>query len=106
MATFEFAYLQTILPITVTSPILKQQHQQAQRELRRRKKSEKNQATVKATHNVMRVGAIDFALPAAIFCSLTSGVQKLEIFSYTIKFGLIMLTILAAAKNFGISHRN
>ena len=54
----------------------------------------------------MRLGATDFALPAAIFCSLTSGVQKLEIFNYTIKFGLVMLTILAAAKNFAMSHRN
>ena len=36
----------------------------------------------------MRLGATDSALPAAIFCSLTSGVQKLEIFSYTKKFGL------------------
>ena len=54
----------------------------------------------------MRLGATDFALPATIFCSLTSGVQKLEIFNYTIKFGLVMLTILAAAKNFAMSHRN
>ena len=54
----------------------------------------------------MRLGATDFALPAAIFCSLTSGVQKLEIFSYTKKFGLIMLAILAAAKRFGMSHKN
>ena len=45
------------------------------------------------------LGATDFALPAAIFCSLTSGVQKLEIFSYTKKFGLVMLTILAGGKN-------
>ena len=48
MATFEFAYLQTILPITATSPI-SEPHQQAQRKLLRRKKSEKNQVTVKAT---------------------------------------------------------
>ena len=54
----------------------------------------------------MRLDATDFALPAAIFYSLTSGVQKLEIFSYTKKFGLFMLTILAAAKNFAMSHRN
>ena len=54
----------------------------------------------------MRLGATDFALPAAIFCSLTSGVQKLEIFSYTKKFGLVMLTILAGTKNFATSHRN
>ena len=54
----------------------------------------------------MRLGATDFALPAAIFCSLTSGVQKSEIFSYTIKFGLVMLTILAATKNFAMSHTN
>ena len=54
----------------------------------------------------MRLGAIDFALSAAIFCSLTSGVQKLEIFSYTKKFGLVMLTVLAGAKNFAMSHRN
>ena len=102
----ELAYLQTILPITTTSPVLKQQHQQAQRELLRRKKSDKNQTTVKATQYVMRRGATDFALSAAIFCSSTSGVQKLEIFSYAKKFGLGMLTILAAAKNFDISHRN
>ena len=63
---------------------------------------------MKATHilYVMRLGATDFALPAAIFCSLTSGVQKLEIFSYTKKFGLVMLTILAGATNFAMSHRN
>ena len=54
----------------------------------------------------MRLGATDFALSVAIFFSLASGVQKLEIFSYTIKFGLVMLTILAAAKNFAMSHRN
>ena len=72
----------------------------------RRKKSDKNQATVKAPHIVMGLGATDFTLPAAIFCSLTSGVQKLEIFSYTKKFGLVMLTILAVAKNFAMSHRN
>ena len=55
---------------------------------------------MKATHilYVMRLGATDFALPAAIVCSLTSGVQKLEIFSYTKKFGLVMLTILAGEK--------
>ena len=53
----------------------------------------------------MRLGATDSALPAAIFCSLTSGVQKLEIFSYTKKFGLVMLTILAAAKNFAFTHK-
>ena len=55
--------------------------------------------TMKATHilYVMRLGATDFALPAAIVCSLTSGVQKL-IFSYTKKFGLVMLTILAGEK--------
>ena len=46
----------------------------------------------------MRLGATDFALPAAIVCSLRSGVQKLEIFSYTKKFGLVMLTILAGEK--------
>ena len=46
----------------------------------------------------MRLGATDFALPAAIVCSLTSGVQKLEIFSYTKKFGLVTLTILAGEK--------
>ena len=50
----------------------------------------------------MRLGATDFVLPAAIFCSLTSGVQKLEIFSYTEKFGLVMLTVHAAAKNFAM----
>ena len=63
---------------------------------------------MKATHILydMRLGAIDFALPAAIFCSLTSGIQKLEIFSYTNKFGLTMLTILVEAKNFVMSHRN
>ena len=54
----------------------------------------------------MCLGATDFALPAAIFRSLTSGVQKLEIFSYTEKFGLVMLTILAAAKKFAMSPRN
>ena len=54
----------------------------------------------------MRLGATDLALPAAIFCSLKSGVQKLDIFSYTKKFGLVMLTILAAAKDFAMSHKN
>ena len=54
----------------------------------------------------MRLGAADFALPAAIFCNLTSGVQKLEILSYSKKFGLVMLTILAGAKHFAMSHRN
>ena len=54
----------------------------------------------------MRLGSTDFVLPAAVFRSLTSGVQKLEIFSYTIKFGLVVLTILAGAKNFAMSHRN
>ena len=57
----------------------------------------------------MRLGATDFALPAAILCSLSSGVQKLEIFSYTKKLGLVMLTIPvdnAAAKNFAMLHRN
>ena len=55
---------------------------------------------MKATHilYVMRLGATDFALPAAIVCSLTSGVQKLEIFSYAKKFGFVMLTILAGEK--------
>ena len=48
----------------------------------------------------MRLGATDFALPAAIFCSLTSGVQKLETFNYTKKFGLVRLTVFAGAKNF------
>ena len=38
--------------------------------------------------------------PAAIFYSLTNDIQKLEIFSSTEKFGLVMLTILAVAKNF------
>ena len=47
---------------------------------------------------VMRLGATDFALPAAIVCSWTSSVQILEIFSYTKKFGLVMLTILAGEK--------
>ena len=63
---------------------------------------------MKATHilYVMRLGATDFALPASIVCSLTSGVQKLEIFSYTKKFGLVMLTILAGATNFAMSPRN
>ena len=49
-----------------TSPVLKLQHQQAQRELLRHKKSNKNQATVKATHKVMRLGATNFALPAVL----------------------------------------
>ena len=83
-----------------TSPVLKLQHQQAQRELLRHKKSNKNQATVKATHKVMRLGATNFALPAVIFCCLSSGVQKLEIITYTEKFVLVMLTIFATAKNF------
>ena len=47
----------------------------------------------------MCLGATDFALPAAVFCSLTNGVQKLEIFSYTEKFGLVILAILSAVKN-------
>ena len=64
----------------------------------RPKKSDKNQATVKATLYVMCLGATDFAIPVAIFSSLTSAVQKLEIFSYTKKFGLAMLTILAGTK--------
>ena len=50
----------------------------------------------------MRLGVTDFALPAAIFCSLTNGVQKLEIFNYTTKFGLVMLTIFAAVKHFAM----
>ena len=53
----------------------------------------------------MRLDATDFALPAAIFCSLTSGVQKLEIFSCTKRFGLVMLTILAGAKNFAVTQK-
>ena len=51
---------------------------------------------------VICLGATDFSLPAAIFCSLTNGVQKLQIFSYREKFGLVMLTILAAAKKFAM----
>ena len=51
---------------------------------------------------VICLGATDFALPTAVFCSLTNGVQKLEIFCYTEKFGLVMFTILAAAKNFAV----
>ena len=50
----------------------------------------------------MCFGATDFALPAAMFCSLTNGVQKLEIFRCTKRFGLVMLTILAVAKIFAI----
>ena len=50
----------------------------------------------------MRLRDTDFALPAVVFCSLTSGIQKSNIFSYTEKFGLVMLTILAAAKNFAM----
>ena len=58
---------------------------------------------MKATHHVICLGATDLALGAAIFCSLTNGGGKLEIFSYREKFGFItMLTILAAAKNFAI----
>ena len=51
---------------------------------------------------VICLGATDFSLPAAIFCSLTNGVQKLQIFSYREKFGLVMFTILAAAKHFAM----
>ena len=58
------------------------------------------------THLVICLGATDFALPAAISCSLTKGVQKLEIFTCTEKFGLVILTILVAAKNFVMSLRN
>ena len=50
----------------------------------------------------MRLSATDFALPAAIFCSFTSGIQKLVIFGDIEKFELVMLTILAAAKNFAV----
>ena len=39
----------------------------------------------------MRLGATDFSLPAAIFCSLTSGVQKLEIFRYSVQKNLVYL---------------
>ena len=55
---------------------------------------------MKAMHilHVMSLGATDFALFAAIVCSLTSGVQKLEIFSYTKKFGLVMFAILVGEK--------
>ena len=81
---------------------LKPQHQQAQRKLLRRKKSDENQTTVKATYIRHLSGRFQFALSAAIFCSSTNGGQKLEIFSYTEKFGLFMLTILAAAKNLAI----
>ena len=56
---------------------------------------------MKATHYVICMGATDFTLPAAIFCSLKNGVQKLEISSYRENFGF-MLTILAAAKNFAL----
>ena len=73
-------YLETILSFTATGPVLKSQHEQARRELLRRKKSDKNQAIVKAAY-IRHLGATDFALRAAIFCSLANGVQKLEIFS-------------------------
>ena len=50
----------------------------------------------------MCLGATDIALPAAIFCSLTNGVQNFEILNYTKEFALGLLSIFAAAKNFAL----
>ena len=60
-----------------SSPVLKPQHQPAQLELLRHKKARRIKRPQKQRIYVIYLGATDFALPAAIFYSLTSGVQKL-----------------------------
>ena len=61
-----------------------------------------SQGNVATMIYIICLGATVFALHAAIFCSLTNGVHKLQKCSYEEKFRLVKLTILAAAKHFAM----